>query len=73
MKWVWIAWLLLAVVGGFALLEGFALTHDAVTLSEFVWDISAAWPPFPFAIGLVVGFLTCHFWWGGVTSFGRRK
>ena len=60
----------LAWVAVFAAMEGYALTHDdAITLSRFVWEISAAWPPLPFVCGFIAGFLCCHFWWGGIVSF----
>ncbi len=66
--WVWVVWIVL-IVGSFAGLEGYALTHDSPTLSRFVWELSAAWPPLPFVCGFIAGFLACHFWWGGIVSF----
>lgn len=48
----------------FAIMEGYALTHDdAITLSRFVFEISNAWPPVIFLLGLTVGILVAHFWW----------
>jgi hypothetical protein len=73
MRWIWLAWLLVAVVGGFSVLEYYAYTHDTTTLSRFVWEISERFPPFPFLIGFIVGFLSCHFWWGGIVSFEKVK
>lgn len=60
---------------GFAVLETYALLHpdDGVTLSRLVWEVSAAWPPFPFFAGFSVGFLACHFWWGGIVWFAPPK
>lgn len=56
--------LLLGWAAIFAVMEGYALTHDdAITLSRFVWEISAAWPPIIFLAGMTVGILVSHFWW----------
>lgn len=62
MDWVWVTWIL-GIVVSFALLEGYALTHDRTTLSRFVWRLSKAWPPLPFVAGLLAGGLAVHFWW----------
>lgn len=62
MRLGWTVWLL-AIVLSFALLETYALQHDRATFSRYVWEISQAWPPLPFFVGLLVGFLACHFWW----------
>lgn len=62
MSWVWLAWLI-AIGVTFALLEGHALRTNRLTLSRFTWNVSKAWPPLPFVIGLVVGGLATHFWW----------
>ena len=68
MSIVWTAWLL--VIGiSFACFEGYALKHDKMTLSRWTWTVSKAWPPFPWLVGVVVGFLACHFWWGGIVCF----
>jgi hypothetical protein len=61
-EWIWTAWLLSLVVS-FAALEGEAVHLKKTTLSSFVWQISKAWPPFPWAAGIIVGFLGAHFWW----------
>lgn len=68
MTWFWAAWLVFIGVS-FAVAEGWALKTNRMTLSRWTWDISKAWPPFPFFVGLIVGFLACHFWWGGIVSF----
>lgn len=65
---VWTLWGLFFIVS-FALLEGFALKTNRTTLSRYVWIASKAWPPLPFIVGFVVGFLACHFWWGGIVHF----
>ena len=42
MSWVWTAWLL--VIGiSFAGFEGYALTHNKMTLSRWTWTVSKAW------------------------------
>ena len=72
MRWVWAFWIFL-IAASFAGLEGWALAHDQTTLSRFVWEASEAFPPLPFIAGLLAGFLCCHFWWGGITSFDQLK
>lgn len=64
MNWyiVWSAWLL-ALIGSFAALEGYAIYSGGITLSRFVWVVSKDWPPFPYIGGLIAGFLAAHFWW----------
>jgi len=64
----WAIWLLLIAVS-FTALEARALSRGTPTLSRWTWTISKAWPPFPFIVGFIVGFLACHFWWGGIVSF----
>lgn len=64
----WTIWLLIIAVS-FALLEGRALKNGTPTLSRWTWRVSKAFPAFPFVVGLLVGFLACHFWWGGIVSF----
>jgi hypothetical protein len=64
MNWVWLAWLLL-IAGSFAVLERYALLKNKVTLSRFIWNTSKAWPPLPWLVGVVVGFLADHFFWPG--------
>jgi H+/Cl- antiporter ClcA len=68
MDWFWPAWLLI-IVGSFACAEGFALATGRKTLSRWTWEVSKEFPPYPFFCGLIVGFLACHFWWGGIVSF----
>jgi hypothetical protein len=65
---LWTVWLL-AIIFSFALFEGIALYRGTPTLSRYTWTISKAWPPLPFVAGLIVGFLACHFWWGGIVCF----
>lgn len=61
----------------FGVLEGVSLSSGTPTLSQFVWWLSDAFPAFPFLfglfIGLLIGFLACHFWWGGKVSFDGQK
>lgn len=59
---VWVAYLILVLVV-FALLEGLAIHLGHDTLSRFVWHVSKAWPPAGWLFGLVVGFLSAHFFW----------
>ncbi len=68
MKWFWTIWLVV-IVASFAGFEGYALMHNTTTLSRYVWDLSAAWPPLGWFAGFGTGFLVCHFWWGGIVSF----
>jgi hypothetical protein len=65
---LWALWLL-AIAVSFAAFEGWALKTGRPTLSRWTWTVSKAWPPFPFFIGLLVGFLACHFFWGGIVCF----
>lgn len=65
---LWAVWLL-AIVVSFAIFEGLALYRGTPTLSRWTWTLSKAWPPFPFFAGFLVGFLACHFFWGGIVSF----
>lgn len=68
MSWAWIVWIVATVVI-FVALEAHALRHNETTLSRFTWNISQAFPALPFFVGLVIGFLACHFWWGGIVPF----
>ena len=68
MAWAWAVWILL-IAASFAAMEGFALATDRMTLSRFTWIASKRFPPLPFVVGLIIGFLACHFWWGGIVSF----
>jgi len=65
---IWAIWLFV-LVASFAVLEGWALKSNRMTLSRFVWTVTKAWPPLPFIAGFVAGFLACHFFWGGIVSF----
>jgi hypothetical protein len=68
MEWVWTLWVL-AIFVSFAIFEGWALMKNKSTLSRATWKLSKAWPPLPFVVGFLIGFLVCHFWWGGVVCF----
>jgi hypothetical protein len=72
MKWIWLSWLLLIALS-FSALEGYALADHTTTLSRWVWDLTAAFPPLPFIAGFLSGFLCCHFWWGGIVPFKGVK
>ena len=52
---------LLGFIGG----EAYALYTGKTTLSRYVWTLSKAWPPLPWIVGLITGFVAAHFWWGG--------
>jgi hypothetical protein len=60
----WTLWLL-AIGVSFAIFEGYAIKTGNTTLSRFVWTLSKAWPPFPWVVGLITGFVAAHLWWGG--------
>ena len=66
---VWIVWFLVAVVLLFAIFETRALIKGTPTLSRTVWIINKNFPPFGWMVGIVVGFLGCHFFWGGIVCF----
>jgi hypothetical protein len=66
----WLLWLAVLVVGGFAVLETIAFRTDRITLSRLVWNISKAWPPFPWVVGNVTGGLAVHFWWNWCPGAG---
>lgn len=53
------------MIVSFAAFEGYALKRGKTTLSRYVWDMTKAWPPLPLLFGLVIGFVSAHFWWGG--------
>lgn len=74
MKWniIWTVWILTIAVS-FAVFEGIALSTNGTTLSRYIWNMSAAFPPLPFFVGFGVGFLASHFWWGGIVSFSSVK
>ena len=58
----WTAYLI-AVVGGFAVLEGLALALNDTTLSRYTWEVNQAWPLFIPLICLVFGVVICHLCW----------
>jgi phage shock protein PspC (stress-responsive transcriptional regulator) len=60
--WVWVAYLAV-VFAAFGVLEGIAMRYGHDTLSAWVWRVTAAWPPFGWLVGVVVGFLAAHFFW----------
>jgi hypothetical protein len=60
----WAVWLFFLIVS-FAIMEGASIKHDTSTLSRFVWDLTAAFPPIQYIAGFLAGFLCCHFWWLG--------
>jgi hypothetical protein len=64
----WAVWLFL-IVATFSIMEGWSLHEGTSTLSRFIWDITAEFPPFPWVAGFLTGFLVAHFWWGGIVSF----
>ena len=66
--WKWAAWLLLIAVT-FSLMEGYSLYDNTATLSRFVWTVTYYFPPFPYLCGYLCGFLTAHFFWGGIVPF----
>jgi len=71
-SWVWVGWLVF-LAASFAAFEGYALTHGKTTLSRFTWNISKAFPLFPWLVGVLVGVLACHMWWGGIVCFAPVK
>lgn len=64
MKWyiIWTGWILVAIAS-FAGFEAWALWGNGLTLSAYIWQGAAAWPPLGVVFGLVIGFLLCHFFW----------
>ena len=64
MNYVWTAWFVVWMML-FAGFESFAIMTGRETLSVYVRNVSAAWGPLPFLMGLVVGGLAVHFWWTG--------
>lgn len=55
------------IVAAIALLiyEAYALSTGHKTLSRMMWEATARFPALPFLVGLGIGFLAAHFWWGG--------
>lgn len=62
LKYIWPA-VLGSWVFSFAFFETVALSHNGLSLSRFVWNVSEAWPPIIMIFGALVGGLTVHFWW----------
>lgn len=62
MRWVWSGWLVFLVLS-FAVFEAWALAHHQLTLSQYTYDLSKAWPLLPFVAGMLSGGLAVHFWW----------
>ena len=60
--WSWVIWFVTWMLG-FAFLEGIALATHQLTLSRFVYNMSTAWPPLIWLMGVVAGGLAVHFWW----------
>ena len=80
MTLVWPLWVLSiigATIGSFAWLESYALKNDKDTFSRFVWTLTANQPwivvLFVGILAFILGFLACHFWWGGIVSFAPVK
>jgi hypothetical protein len=38
-------------------------------MSRYIWTASKAFPPLGAFVGLVIGVLLCHFFWGGIVCF----
>jgi hypothetical protein len=68
MSWVWAGWLALIAVT-FSVMEGYAIAAGKSTLSRFIWNLSKSFPLFPWVVGVLVGVLAAHFWWGGAVCF----
>jgi hypothetical protein len=69
MNLYWTIWLFVLLPLSFGVGEAYALANRRTTLSRYIWNLSKAWPPFPFFAGFLAGFLACHFWWGGIVPF----
>jgi hypothetical protein len=67
----WTFWLFIFLPVSFGLGEAHAIWRGRSTLSRYIWNLTAAWPPFGWLAGVITGFLACHFWWGGIGCFGR--
>lgn len=73
---VWPLWaisIVAAIFTSFGALETYALKTGRPTLSRFIWELTATQPWIVVLtvgiIGFILGFLSCHFWWGGIISF----
>lgn len=69
MNWYWTTWLFIFLPASFGAAEAYALWKGKPTLSRYIWNLSAAFPPFPWIAGALTGFLVSHFWWGGIVCF----
>jgi len=72
MELFWVFWFIVAVIlvaGTFGVAEAYAIRNKKSTLSRTMWEIGKSWPPFGWAVGmglgLLIGFLACHFFWPG--------
>ena len=54
---------LLGFIALFAILETWAIMTGGTTLSRYTYEITKAWPPLIFLLGMIVGGLGVHFWW----------
>lgn len=66
MNWLsiyWTGWLFVAIPISFGIFEAIALSTNRTTLSRYVWNLTAAWPPFGWVAGVVTGGLAVHFFW----------
>lgn len=63
----WTLWFL-AILVTFIVGEFYALQTHGVTLSRWVWNLSKRFPILPALVGLLVGGLFVHFWWGGMAQ-----
>ena len=55
----------LVAIAALCLYEAWALKTGRTTLSRMVWRASAGFPLLPFLVGLGLGILAAHLWWGG--------
>jgi len=58
----WLGWIFF-VVAMFIVLESYAIIRDRLTLSRFTYNITSAFPPLIFLMGMLAGGLVVHFWW----------
>lgn len=68
MELVWVFWVIVIAVS-FGCFEAFAIKTKRPTLSRTVWNVSKSFPAFGWVVGLLFGFLGCHFFWGGIVCF----
>jgi len=71
--WVWVIWLLV-IAFTFAVIEGLAVSDPGgLTLSQFIVNVSRAWPPIVALIGILIGMLISHFWWPWIPKQHRDR